>query len=74
MERLMVTDRTEPWPSGAAPCLRSGVAAERSNPTFKERRQHGRRKAERSYFMFKVRRGNLVQGKEQSGCALLEQP
>ena len=31
------------------------------------------RRAERSYSMFKVRRGDLVQGKESS-CALLEQP
>ena len=39
--------------------------AKRSNPTFKERRVHGCRRAERSYSMFKVRRGDLVQGKEQ---------
>ena len=39
---------------------------------------HGRRRAKRSYFTFKVRRGSceeitLVQGKEQQ-LALLEQP
>ena len=49
---------------------RSGVAAERSNPTSKERWLCGRRRAERSYSTFKVRRGSgeeiaLVQGKEQ---------
>ena len=57
-------------PRGATPRLRSGVAAERSNPTSKERWLHGRRRAERSYSTFKVRRGSceeipLVQGKEQ---------
>ena len=31
----------------------------------KEQRLHGRRRAERSYSMFKVRRGRLFQGKEQ---------
>ena len=47
---------------------RSGAVAGRSSPTFKEQwlRQH--RRAERSYSMFKVRRGgceeiSLVQGK-----------
>ena len=44
--------------------------AERSNPTSKEQRLRGRRRAERSYSKFKVRRGGceeipLVQGKEQ---------
>ena len=48
---------------------RSGVAAKRSNLTSKEWWLHGRRRAERSYSMFKVRRGGgeaipLVQGKE----------
>ena len=43
---------------------------ERSNPTSKEQWLRGRRKAERSYSTFKVRRGDgeeipLVQGKEQ---------
>ena len=45
-------------------------ATERSKPTSKEQRLHGRRRAERSYSMFKLRRGiceeiSLVQGKEQ---------
>ena len=31
----------------------------------KEQWLHGRRRAERSYSTFKVRRGDLVQGKEQ---------
>ena len=38
-------------------CSRSGAAAERSNPTSKEWRLCGRRRAERSYSTFKVRRG-----------------
>ena len=63
-----MTDRTKVWPRGATPCLRSGVAAKRSNPTSKERWLHGCRRAERSYSMFKVRRGDLVQGKEQQLC------
>ena len=42
-----------------------GVAAERSNLTSKERRLHGKRRAKRRYSTFKVRRGDLVQGKEQ---------
>ena len=42
--------------------------AERSNPTSKERHLHRCRRAERSYSMFKVRRGDLVQGKEQRLC------
>ena len=29
---------------------------------------HGCRRAERSYSMFKVRRGDLIQGKEQQLC------
>ena len=46
------------------------MAAERSYPTSKERWLSGRRRAYRSYSMFKVRRGGgeeipLVQGKEQ---------
>ena len=52
-------------PGGANPSPRSGVAAERSNHTSKEQQLHRCRKAERSYSMFKVRRGDLVQGKEQ---------
>ena len=34
----------------------------------KERWLHGRRRAERSYFTFKVRRGDLIEGKEQQLC------
>ena len=55
-----------------------GVAAERSNPMSKERRLRGRRKAESSYSTFKVRRANLVQGKEQwlhfAGAAMKRYP
>ena len=36
-----------------------------SNPTTKERRLNRRRRPERSYCTFKVRRGDLVQGKKQ---------
>ena len=46
-------------------CPRSGAAAERSNPTSKERWLRRCRRAERSYSTFKVRWGDLVQGKEQ---------
>ena len=53
---------------GATPCPRSGVAPEGSSPTSKERWLHGCRRAERSYSTFKVRRGNLVQSKEQRLC------
>ena len=57
-------------PRGATPRPRSGAAAERSYPTSKDQWLHGRRRAERSYSTFKVRRGGseeipLVQGKEQ---------
>ena len=55
------------------PHLRSGAAAERSNPTSKEQQLHGRRRAERSYSTFKVRRRDLVQGRS-SGCSFMEQP
>ena len=57
--------------------------AERSNPTSKERQLHGCRRAERSYSMFKVRRGGLakipfLQGKEQrlhfAGAAMKRYP
>ena len=44
------------------------MVAERSNPKSKEQQLCGRERAERSYFMFKVRRGNLLQGKEQRLC------
>ena len=52
---------------------RAWGAAERSYPTSKEQLLHGRRRAERSYSTFKVRRGGrekilLVQGKEQWLC------
>ena len=59
-------------------CPRSGVAAERSNPTSEEWRLHGRRRAERSYCTFKVRRGDLIQGNEQqlhfAGAAMKRYP
>ena len=42
--------------------------AKRSNHTSKERQLRGRRMAKRSYFTFKVRRDDLVQGKEQRLC------
>ena len=72
-----------PCPRGAPPRPRSGAAAERGNPTSKEQLLHWRRKAERSYSMFKVRRGGheeipLVQGKEQrlrfAGAAVKRYP
>ena len=57
-------------PGVATRCPRPGLAAERSYPTSKERWLRGRRRAERSYSTFKVRRGGceeipLLQGKEQ---------
>ena len=61
--------RGQGWrPRGATPCLRSGVAAEWSNPMSREQQLHRPRRAKRSYSMFKVRRGGreeipLVQGK-----------
>ena len=55
-------------PRRATPHLRSGAAAERSNTTSKKWRLHRHRRPKRSYSMFKVRRGNLVQGKEQRLC------
>ena len=61
------------WPRGATPRLRSGVAAERSNPTSKERWLRGHRRAKKSYSKFKVRRGDSSKVRS-SGCALLEQP
>ena len=63
---------------GATMCPRSGAATERNNPTSKERWLHGRRRAERSYSMFKVRTGTVRRYPSSkvrsSGCALLEQP
>ena len=55
---------------GAPGCDSAGAAAERSDPTSKERQLRGRRRAEGSYSTFKVRRGGceeipVVQGKEQ---------
>ena len=49
-------------------CPRSGEAAERSNPMFKEPQLHRQRRAKWSYSTFKVKRGGpeeipLVQGK-----------
>ena len=57
-------------PGGATPCPRSGAMAKRSYPTSKEQWLCRRRRAERSYSTFKVRRGGreelpLVQGKGQ---------
>ena len=54
-------------PGGATPHPRLGEMAERSNPTSKERRLRGQRRAERSHSTFQVRRGGreeipLVQG------------
>ena len=44
----------------------------------KERRLHGHRRTKRSYSTFKVRRGDLVQGKEQrlrfAGAAVKRYP
>ena len=59
------------------------MAAERSNPTSKERWLHGHRRAKRSYSTFKIRRGGhekipLIQGKEQrlrfAGAAVKKYP
>ena len=47
-------------------------AAERSNRTSKVWQLHGCRRAEWSYFTFKVRRDNLAKVRSSS-CALLEQ-
>ena len=41
------------------------MATERSNPTSKKWRLRGCRRTNTSYSTFKVRRGDLVQGKEQ---------
>ena len=58
--------------------LRSGAAAEGSNLTSKELRLCGCRRAERTYSTCKVRRGDLVQGKEQrlrfAGAAVKRYP
>ena len=52
-------------PRRATPPAKVGAVAERSNSTSKEQRLHGCRRVERSYSTFKVRMGNLLQGKEQ---------
>ena len=51
----------------------SNPTSTRSNPTSKEQQLHRRRRAERCYSVFKVRRGGheeipLIQGKEQQLC------
>ena len=70
-------------PGGATPHQRPGAAAGRSYPKSKEQWLHGRRRAERSYSTFKVRRGGceeicLIQGKEQwlrfAGAAVKRHP
>ena len=58
------------WPRVATPLQRSGVVAEKSNPMFKEQRLHGCRRAKRSYYTFRVRRG-ISSKVRSSGCALL---
>ena len=68
---------------GATPRLRPGAAAGKSYPTSKEWWLHGRRRAQRIYSMFKVRRGGceeipLIQGKGQrlhfAGAAMNRYP
>ena len=75
MSKVRGRSREDPMPEGqqprgVTPRLRSGAAAEASYPTSKERWQSWRRRAERSYSTFKVRKGSgeeipLVQGKKQ---------
>ena len=71
------------WPRGATPCPRPGVATQRSYTISKERWLCGWGRAQRSYSMFKIRRGGceeipLIQGKEQrlrfAGAALKRYP
>ena len=54
------------------------MESKRTNPTFKEQRLCRCRRAERSYSTFKVRKGDLVQGKEQqlrfAGAAVKRYP
>ena len=61
---------------GATPHPSSGATAERSNPMSRSGGCMGR--AERSYSMFKVRRGDLLQGKKQqlhfAGAAVKRYP
>ena len=63
---------------GATPHPRSGAVAERSYPTAKELWLRRHRRSERSYSTFKVRRGSLIQGKEQqlhlAGAAMKRYP
>ena len=63
---------------GATPRPRSGAVAERSNHTSKEWWLCRRRRAERSYSTFKVRRADLVQDKGQrlrfAGAAMKRYP
>ena len=75
--------RAQEWLRGATPCARSGVVAERSNPTSKERWLHECGRTQRNYSTFIVRRGGceeipLVQGKEQqlrfAGAAMKRYP
>ena len=65
-------------PRGATPRPRSGVVAETSYPTSKDWWLHGCRRTERGYSTFKVRRGNLLQSKEQrlhfAGAAMKRYP
>ena len=51
-----------------SPTSKVWAVAERSNPMSREWRLRQRRRAKRSYFTFKVRRGALLQGKEQQLC------
>ena len=69
-ERSYPASEVRGGPGGLNPRPRPGAVAERGNPSSKEQRLRGRRRAERSYSTFKVRRGGgeeipLVQGKEQ---------
>ena len=77
-DRECLAASAQEQPRGAAPCARSGVVTERSNPTSKEWRLRGCRRAERSYSTFKIKRGDLVQGKEQwlhfAGAAVKRYP
>ena len=61
------------WPRGAIPHSKSGAAAERNKPTYKEWQLRGSRRAKRSYSTFKVRRGDSSKVRS-SGFSLLEQP
>ena len=70
-------------PRETTPLRRSGALPERSYPISKEWPLHGRRRAERSYSTFKVRRGGrkkipLIQGKGQrlhfAGAAVKRNP